>query len=212
MNKLLLFCCSLWSIFLAGGFTELSLGQTRANAGNSTEPQICVHLSAVRTKLSVGEPLALKVTITNTGTRPILIANSVSFGTSGLSRIEFTVVDSQGKVSPAMRLISDLFAPNPKVSPATALLGSWLLLRPGDSWLSNTGIDKSLFEFMAKPGKYTLSGTYSSAGLSYSPTYHQLGLSKEDVDSLPYQSWSGKLPTNEIKFEVLPVRRKLSRE
>jgi hypothetical protein len=84
---------------------------------------------------------------------------------------------------------------------AAKLLGSFALLHPGTSLLFDFSIDKTLFEFLGKPGKYKLSATYAAKGISYGR--EDLGLSDAVLGALTYPTWSGKISTNEVFLNVV---------
>lgn len=66
-------------------------------------------------------------------------------------------------------------------------------------------IDNFMFQFLSKPGTYTLSAIYSSKSVLTGG--EDLGLSRTLLNSLPYTSWSGKISTNEISLTVVPKTR-----
>ncbi len=194
---------SLLGIYLSV-LPEGSLGQGQRGSNQPTEQRILVRLSLIKRTFPLGDPLKLKVEVANQGSLPFLVCNGISTRTGGACRLEFRLTDSHGRASPAVQLISDSFSSNPSTDPVSAIVGSWLLLRPGDSFVTSAVLDSSFFTFLNEPGKYKLSATYSSTGLSYPPTYRQLGLTEKTIESLSFQSWGGKISTNEVSFEILP--------
>ena len=176
-------------------------------AGN-TAPQISVHLTSSKRIFSVAEPIAIKIRIENVGDKPVLIANFVSIIRNMDSHIEFGLRDTHGRMSPSLEANADNFSSSAAANPANALLGSWLLLKPGYSLAVDVTLGKDLFEFLGKPGKYRLSATYSSNGLLYPPVYRAIGLTDEEVQSVPFQSWKGKISTNTLNLEIVPVKAK----
>jgi hypothetical protein len=107
-----------------------------------------------------------------------------------------------------MNLVVDRF-PNPsknKKSLTEIVLGSFVLLPPGTSFVERIALFDylSVRKFEVKAGSYKLKGYYSSNGLFYPPTISSLDLSEEDVKSLPFEAWHGKLATNELSFTILP--------
>jgi len=183
---------------------------TAAQGGTAgdTAPQISVHLTIPQRAFSVGEPVMVKIYIENVGNKPVLVANFVSVSRNPNSHIEFKLRDTHGRMSPSLEAIADNFSSSVATSPANALLGSWLLLKPGYSLAVGVTLDKDLFEFLGKPGKYRLSAGYSSSGLLYPPVYRAIGLTDEEVQSVPFQSWSGNISTNTLNLEIVPVKAK----
>ncbi len=176
-------------------------------AGN-TAPQISVYLTIPKGTFSVGKPVIVKIHIENVGNKPVLVANFVSMSRNTNSHIEFRLKDTHGRMSSSLEAIADNFSSSVAASPANALLGSWLLLKPGYSLAVDVTLDKDLFEFLGKPGKYRLSANYSSDGLLYPPAYRAIGLTDKDVQSVPFQSWNGNISTNTLNLEIVPVKAK----
>jgi hypothetical protein len=180
-----------------------SLGQAK----EAQKPQIAVHMSLAKRFFDVGEPIVIDIRISNVGESPVIVGNYASTVSGGVSRLEFELRDSHGRLSPATQMIADNFGPRPSNDEtASKLLGSFVLLRPGYSLVVKTSIDASLLSFLGKPGRYRLSATYASGGLEYPPLYHNLGLTDEAVKSLPFSSWSGKVSTNTVSFDVVPSK------
>lgn len=180
----------------------------QGSAAGNTAPQISVHLTIPQRAFSVGEPVMVRILIENVGDKPVLVANFVSAIRNPNSYIEFKLRDTHGRMSPSLEAIADNFSSSVASSPANALLGSWLLLKPGYSLAVGMTLDKELFEFLGKPGKYRLSANYSSNGLLYPPVYRALGLTDKEVQSVPFQSWNGNISTNTLNLEIVPVKAK----
>jgi len=178
----------------------------QGDGAGKTAPQISVHLTIPKGAYSVGEPVTVKTYIENVGNKPVLLANFVSMIRNTNSHIEFRLRDTHGHMSPSLEATADNFSSSVAASPANALLGSWLLLKPGYSLVVDVTLDKDLFEFLGKPGKYRLSANYSSNGLLYPPVYRAIGLTDEEAQSVPFQSWSGNISTNTLNLEIVPVK------
>jgi hypothetical protein len=190
----LMLCC----VVVLCPATRVSFGQTQ----NASSPEITVHLSVPNRTFTVRELIHVEVRVSNKGDAPILVANTLSTATGGISHLDFKLTDVRGRVSPGVVMIADY----PPVVPsdenaASKLLSSFALLHPSTSLLFDIPIDRSLFKFLGKPGKYRLSGTYASNGISYA--HSGLGLSDDVLKSLPYQSWGGKISTNEVSLTIV---------
>ena len=184
-----------------------SFGLAQEDRPDERAPQISVRMALPKKVFTVGEILRVKVQISNIGNKPVLVSNILSMSPNSPSHIEFELRDDHGGVSPSLKMIADTFSSSETASPSSALLGSWLLLNQGYSLAVEIKLDKELFEFLGKPGSYTLSGRYFSAGLFYPPTYRQIGLTEQDVKSVMFQSWNGNTTTNTLSFEVVPGKR-----
>jgi hypothetical protein len=162
----------------------------------------------------LGEPIQLRLEISNVSSEPLLAPNSVSlFGTND-AFLEIELRNRKGLVSPRIGMAVDCF-PTPaknKKPLSEIVLTSFLLLRPGTSYVQNIPLYEHLsaLDYPIKPGSYTLRTYYASNGLFYASmcgTRSTLGLTDEDVKSLPFQAWHGKVSSNEISFTILPVRK-----
>jgi hypothetical protein len=191
------------SLTLGSPARQASLGQ----AEDTQRPQIAVRMSLTKRLFHVGEPVAIDVHVSNVGKAPVIVGNDVSVVSGAVSRLEFKLRDIHGHLSPATQMISDNFGSRPTNDDiATKLLASFVVLRPGNSLVVRATVDSVLFALLSKPGSYQLSATYASGGLEYPPVYHRLGLTDEAVKSLPYRSWTGKVSTNTVSFDVVPSK------
>jgi len=180
-------------------------------AGQSSyapKPEISVGIALAKKEFRLGDPMELKIEITNIGPKAILVPNHLSL--FGGDEAYFEIELSNGKVliSPRMGFVVDSF-PNPsknKESPTEIVLSSFVLLPPGTSFVQRIALFNYLNvrKYELKAGSYKLKGYYSSNGLFYPPAFHSLDLSEEDVKSIPFEAWHGKLATNELSFTILP--------
>jgi len=180
----------------------LIAGQRDAVPAERDVPKLVVSLSVDKATFAVNEPVPVRVRISNPGAEPILIANDVSLG-AGAANLEMTLKDAAGRVFPQMRWIHDHFPSQATPNVSTIFLGSWMLLRPGNSLTTTIQIGGETFGLLDKPGRYTLSADYYSDGFSYPGTYRAQGLTDEDVRSIPFPCWHGKIATNTVQFKVI---------
>jgi len=68
--------------------------------------------------------------------------------------------DEKGQLSPGLTLIADSFGIPSKRPAIQSLLSDWLVLNPKSSYATKVALDRGYFEFLGRPGKYRLSGTY----------------------------------------------------
>lgn len=168
-------------------------------------PKLEVTLSVDKATFVVNETIPVHVQVSNIGVEPILIGNDVYLG-GGVGNLEMSLRDATGRISPQTKLTHDYF-PSPVAKTAsTVLLRFWMLLRPGTSLKTTIQIDGEFFSFLQKPGYYLLSADYYSSGFSSPTFYRARGLSDEEVRSIPFTSWSGKIPTNTLKFKIISRR------
>jgi hypothetical protein len=174
------------------------------NSNGTSAPKISIKLSVEKKHFAKGESIPLRIDVVNSGTDPVLIGNFISESRGVPSPvIDFELKNSQGEeISPDVVIISDSFSPRKPPNATVAFLTSYLLLYPGYGLTTQAVIDETLFKALRIAGDYRLSVTYSSNGLMYPPTYRQLGLSDDDVKSMPFPAWRGKLSSNEVRFTV----------
>lgn len=188
----------------------LTAGQDTVRNNHNPAHGLTVSLALDKTGFSEGKSIPVRIQVSNKGGSQddsLLIGNFIFEGSSGdpVSRIEFDLTDDKGHaIHPTLVMISDSFSSEKHPNPATAFLNSYLLLHPGYS-LSSQFLISPKFYGGLKPGYYRLSGTYTSNGLFYPPVYNQAGLSGDDVKSVPFKAWKGKISTNEVRFRVLPA-------
>lgn len=189
-------------------FCSAASGQT----DTARKEALDVRISLARRAFHLGEPIQLRLEISNIGHEPLLVPNSVSLLGNSDAFLEIELRSQKGLVSPHMGMALDCF-PTPaknKRPPSEIVLNSFLLLRPGTSYVQNIPLYEHLsaLEYAIKPGSYTLRTYYASNGLFYPSmcgTLATQGLTEEDVKSLPFQAWHGKVSSNETSFTILPA-------
>jgi hypothetical protein len=177
-----------------------------AQVQNDARPKISVHLSVPNRAFTAGEEIHAELRVSNRGDAPILVANNVSMVNGGVSRLDLKLTDVRGNISPGTNWIAD-YAPvvQSDENAASKLLSSFVLLHPHTTLLFDFTIDESLFEFLGRAGRYKLSASYASKGISYG--HDDLGLSDALLKALPYPSWSGKISTNEVFLNVVSANK-----
>jgi hypothetical protein len=173
----------------------------------SKEP-IKVHIALNRTNFHLGEPIELMLEISNVGQEPLIIANSVSLFGNDDAFLEIELRRKKKLQEQRFGFAADCFQlpeKNPK-PPSEILLKSFLVLRPGTSYAQRLPLydDLNALEHGLKPGSYSLKTYYSSSGLHSPSMCGTQGLTEDDVESLPFRTWRGKVSTNEISFTILP--------
>jgi hypothetical protein len=178
----------------------------------STKPEISVTMALAKQVFRLGNPMELKIEVTNIGQKAILVPNHLSLFGDEAAHLEIELSNGKALISPHLGLVVDRF-PNPsknQKSPTEKVLGSFVLLPPGTSFVERIALFDylSVRKYELKAGNYKLKGYYSSGGLFYPPAFQSLELTEEDVKSLPFEAWHGKLATNELSFTILPAASK----
>ncbi len=172
-----------------------------------SEERIKVSIALDHREFHLGDPIELKLEISNFGRAPILIANSVSLFGNSDAFLEIELRNRKTALHPHIGMAVDCF-PVPdqdKKPPSEVILKSFLVLRPGTSYVQRIPLytHLSALDYGLKPGNYTLVAYYSSHGLLYPSMCGTQGLTEDDVKSLPFETWHGKVGTNEISFTVM---------
>ena len=168
-------------------------------------PKVTAALSLPKSIYRAGEPIQVKLEVSNKGETSVLIANEISMSTTVQpSHVDFVLVDHRGNDVPAGFFALDSWGPKVVSSPGIAFLESFLVLRPGYSLTKVFKLDTQLFRGLSQPGTFSLYALYSSNGLSYPPALGVIGVTETDVKLLPFVAWSGKIRTNTVLFKVLP--------
>ncbi|MFI5097400.1 MAG: hypothetical protein ACHQT6_05445 [Candidatus Acidiferrales bacterium] len=151
--------------------------------------------------------MELRLEVSNIGVKSLLVANFASLYEGAEAYLYIELSNSKGLLSPRVGMAVDRFPSSTKEqkSPLEIVLNSFVLLRPGTSYVQRIPLSQHLSasRYEIKPGTYKLRAYYSSNGLFYPPAYQILGLTEEDVRSLPFQAWHGKVATNELSFTIL---------
>ena len=167
-----------------------------------------VRIALDHREFHLGRPIELKLEIFNIGRDPLLIANSVSLFGNSDAFLEIELRNQKGLLHPRLGVADDCFPSTTtnKKPPSEIVLKSFLVLRPGTSYVQRIPLYEHLsgLEYGLKPGNYTLTTYYSSNGLLYPSMCGTQGLTEEDVKSLPFATWHGKIRTNEVSFTILP--------
>ncbi len=171
--------------------------------------EIRVDINLAKKQFHLGDPIELRVEITNIGLKPLLVPNSLFLYRDKVAYLEIELSNSKGLLSPHMAIAVD----NPPNSSkerkciGEIVLNSFVLLRPGTSYVQRLALGAYLtaFKYELKPGAYKIKSYYSTGGLFYPPAYSRLGLTAKEIESLSFEAWHGKLPTNELSFVILPA-------
>ncbi len=181
----------------------LSMGQVGALPTDSDG--IAVRLSLDKQRYTVGEQIQVRVEVQNQGSEALIIPNLTTAADVRAGYVQFDLTDAKGRRQTPQLRVSELLGSVQLEPDWRLLLGQWLVLYPQTSFTSQLSLDGATFPFLTKPGRYKLSATYSSAGLSYGVNYRRLGLKEKDVASLRFPSWSGKVRSNSVWISIVPA-------
>lgn len=197
------------------GFAVLALalslsGRGQQNSTESAKSEIAVRLSVPKRAITAGEPFDVRVEIWNVGKTALFLRSKINpLMSDGISSLNLSLLDSRGRSSPAVTLAEGMRPPPiPEQNAFQALLGEWVLLPPGYSLGTTLSLNDSYFEFLRMPGRYQLTGTYSSVGLDSPAAFQRLGLDRAQIEALPFPSWSGKVRTNIVSIQVAEPAKK----
>lgn len=173
---------------------------------SSTE--ISLRLSVTKASFVVGDSVAVVITLQNGGGAPLVVSNRMNTSSNNREgRVSFEVTDSAGRRESAQKQwIADNLSAYPKEPDWRLLLGNWLILYPHDSFSTELSLDQDTFTSLGKPGVYTVTATYSSAGFSYPENYRRLGLTDQDAASEKTKAWAGSVRSNSIGVTLVAAR------
>jgi hypothetical protein len=175
------------------------------NESGPKEP-VEARISLDHREFHLGELVELRLEISNLGHESLLIPNSVSLFVNADALVEIELRGKKGLLSARAGFSSACFtAPgkNPK-TPSEIILNSFLALRPRTSYVQRLPLYEILNLYGLTPGSYTLKIDYFSNDLLNPSDCGTHGLTENDLKSLPFKTWHGKVSTNKLSFTVLP--------
>ncbi len=170
------------------------------------EPSISVRLSLTKKLFKVGERIPLKVEITNNGTGDVFVGRELLQIDNAIYHLKLSVESSQGRTPENFSGAVDSFSVGPRDGFSTALAKSWIALPPGYFYGTILFVDEQFADFLTKPGKYTVRGTYSSSGMRADVYFNDLLAYPEELERIPFPSWKGDIKTNSVSLEIAPAK------
>jgi hypothetical protein len=177
-------------------------------ASEPPENKVNVRIDVSKKQFHVEDSVEMRLEVTNVGRYPLLVPNQASFFVDAAEAyLDVELSNEEGRLYPHMgwavaRIPRDWPT---RQSPMETVMNSFLLLPPGVSVVQRIPLDLFLGanKHEVKAGTYKLKCYYSSGGLFDPPAY--LRLTQDDIKSLPFQAWHGKIATNELSFVILPA-------
>jgi hypothetical protein len=185
--------------------TSTVLADLSANATQSdkstipTEPQIEVHLSALKRSYLVKRPVMVRVEIRNIGRERIFVPSEIG---RGLSDLQFWWKDSKGNDLQGMGGAIDGWGRPPHDDFTKLLLENWMVLPPGYSY--STSVDATISVDEPKPGRYRVRAKYTVSEMDSKSMNNPLGGYLDKIPSLPFLAWKGEVESNSISIEIVP--------
>ena len=189
-----------------GVFQPLRFGNPQAQETKGT--QIEVRLIPVEKSIKVGEVLHIRVEIRNVGSETLFIENRIYSPCAPPSPLSLRLdlgPPMKPQTGPGFGCASDCVY-TAKDSLARRLLYRWTVLPPRDFYGSVISVQPESFPQLGTPGRWRLSGTYTSIGnLSSSFCWDTAPIpdKEEQIKGLPYGAWQGVVFTNSVWIEVL---------
>jgi len=184
--------------------TATSLTAVFANTTQSdkstvhTEPQIDIHLSALKRSYLEKRPVMVRVEIRNIGRERIFVPSEIG---RGFSDLEFWWESSKENDGQGIRGAADRSGP-PHEDFTKLLLENWIVLPPGYSY--STSIDASIDVDQPRPGRYRVKTRYTVSEMDSKSMNNPLGAYLEKIPSLPFQAWKGEVESSPISIEIVP--------
>lgn len=169
--------------------------------------QLAVRISAKKHRIRSGDSLTLTVEVRNLGSTDIFVAKNIGqYGEENGSLALYLHYGSKVEGSSegsAADFICSRSDDSKKPPLASQLSRYWLVLPPGHFYGAEIVMDASLFDHLNIPGKYRVTGQYSSRGFLMNDEGNPLGCYVDELKQLPYQAWRGTVETNSIWMEVV---------
>ena len=184
----------------------LTLGLLGRVPGESDKPNsavISVRLSVPKTQYQLSEPIPVRVTIENQGSRPILIGRAIWTGGSRLSVMLEDPAGGRGWGEAGSVGLEG----NPNQTLEEAVCAHWLLLYPGSFYGATLTMTEKSNELLKTPGRYWLKAEYSSQAIKdalreLNPQFAHY----DEIAKLPYRAFEGKVEVEPVAIEILPPR------
>jgi len=175
-------------------------------ASSKNEQAIRLSIFPIKQIYEVGESVELRVSLENIGNTTVFVGQHIRLG-DWIYSTNIEVTDSGGRVSPE-RHWSHPFMPDydPAESVLNAVTRSWVPLPPGYSYSSVIKVSGSDYEFLKKPGQYTVQASYTSLGMGAPLNYNRLAVSPEDVKKLPFPSWKETIKSDPVLITIRNTR------
>ncbi len=173
-----------------------SLGQEPAK--EHPESHLTVKISANKDVIRPGESLRLVVEIRNESEQAFFIDRNI---TDMNDRLSLYLQHGSEVDRSSIRVVGD-FAIDRRTPLATLLSQHWIALGPGNFYGGEVVMDGVAFPRLRVPGRYLVKAVYSSHGFAEPGEANSLRDRQEELRSLPFKAWEGRIETNSIWIEV----------
>jgi hypothetical protein len=188
------------------------ISKNKSEVSNDSEAKVSVRISSPQTRLQPGESVVLHVEIWNEGPKDVFISKEFQGPDNALSRLDLSLQYDGGVDWPSVRSVADFIGSGREHdSPplASVLSKTWIALPPGHFYGGEATMRASLFDHLDIPGRYRVQGKYISRSFFARDMNNPLLGYADELEKLPYQSWTGEFETNSVWIEVVdPKKRK----
>jgi hypothetical protein len=187
-------------------FLSSSMGLQLASStkGVAKKDVQALRVSVLPTKqvYKIGEPIELHLSLENVGNSTVFVGQQLRLG-DWICSTNVQVTDSKGRVSPELHWSHPFMEDyDPAESILDAVTKSWVPLAPGYSYGSVIRIDGTEYQFLSKPGQYSVQVTYTSQGMDEPLNYNRLAASPEEIKKLPFPSWKGTIKSDPVSISI----------
>jgi hypothetical protein len=191
----------------AGNFPFWSLLGAILVLGSTQEKpaprQVEITLAVSRSVYNVGEPVELHIEIRNNGRKGVFIGSEFIVPDNWMYGTHLELTNEQGEKSPPFGVgvvdaggISDFHF-------ASELADHWILLQPRSFYGRTLQVDANDFDFLAKPGRYSIRARYHSEGFQSKSPANRLPQKPEELKQVSYPSWTGEIESNSVWITIL---------
>jgi hypothetical protein len=190
------------SALLAVFLVTSTVPQENVSPSSKEEPSVQIEVKLIPTKQVIrpGETLKLKVEIWNVGKQDTFIAQNIAgiYFNAGMRMY----LEVGGHLQGSQIGVASDAEPESNPEVTKTFVTNWLTLRKDHYYGTYVYMDPSEFPQLKKPGHYRVKGEYISVGISPNSAWSAARLNAEDIEKLPFKSWSGTADTNFVRIQV----------
>jgi hypothetical protein len=169
---------------------------------SKNEQTLRISILPTKQVYNVGELVELRLSLENVGKMTVFVGQYIRLG-DWIYSTNIQVTDSSGRVSPERHWSHPYMTDyDPAETVLDAVTRFWLPLRAGYTYSAVIKISGTDYDFLKKPGRYTVRASYTSLGMGEPLNYNRLAASPEDLKKLPFPSWKGTIKSDPVSITI----------
>jgi hypothetical protein len=174
---------------------------------------ISVHLGQPPGPFAVGEPIHVRVDLSNDSKQTLMVCRDLDIGSESCFW-EFETRDASDHSLPTGKLAADRIPAAPAPFP-NALISNWTALAPKYKYGTMLSLELALpwkpqpghhTVWKLQPGRYRVRAILTSDGPSGESVYNDLPHYPNELASLPYPGWKGKAVSNWVSITIIEAK------